>query len=162
MTLLNAPKYDERGERRKFGALVALGVLLGLAALLGVGGFLMGHGWFFSNLPAEHRVNSFFTALEAKDYNKAYGLWMNDPAWQQHPSKYDYTLQRFIDDWTTASSVGPITSHHVDISKTDGTGAFGTGIIVATRVNGDHKLFMWYERKDGTLTYPAPHELEYN
>jgi hypothetical protein len=52
-------------------------------------------------------------------------------------------------------------SHKVDISKTDGTGAFGTGIIVATRVNGDHKLFMWYQKSDGTLTYPAPHELEY-
>ncbi len=33
-------------------------------------------------------------------------------------------------------------------------------MIVAVRVNGDHKLFMWYERKDGTLTEPAPHMLQ--
>ena len=53
-------------------------------------------------------------------------------------------------------------THHVDISKTDGKGVFGSGIIVAVRVNGDHKLFMWYERKDGTLTEPAPHILQYD
>ena len=88
---------------------------------------------------------------------------MNDPEWQKHPEKYSYDLKRFTEDWTTESSGRrPILSHHVDISKTDGTGTFGTGIIVAVRVNGDHKLFMWYEKKDGTLTFPAPHELGYN
>ncbi len=161
MTLLNAPRYDEQGETRKLGLLIGSGVLLALILMAGVGGYLLGHGWFFSNLPAEHRVDGFFSALEAKDYNRAYGIWMNDANWQQHPKKYDYTLKRFTEDWTTASNVGPITAHHVDISKTDGTGTFGTGIIVAVRVNGDHKMFMWYERKDGTLTYPAPHLLEY-
>ena len=161
MTLLNAPKYDERGETRRLGLLIGSGVLVAVLAVVGVGGFLLGHGWFFSNLHAEHRVGSFFEALEAKDYNRAYGVWMNDSDWQAHPGKYDYTLKRFTEDWTTASDVGPIASHHVDISKTDGSGMFGTGIIVAVRVNGEHKLFMWYERKDGTLTYPAPHMLEY-
>jgi hypothetical protein len=127
-----------------------------------LGGFLLGHGWFFSNLPAEHRVNVFFDALEMKDYPKAYGIYFNDPTWQQHPQKYDYTLQRFTEDWTSSSPVNsPIVSHHVDISKTDGTGFWGTGIIVAVRVNGDHKVFMYYIRKDGTLAWPAPHELEY-
>jgi hypothetical protein len=28
-------------------------------------------------------------------------------------------------------------------------------------VNDDHKVFMYYIRKDGTLSWPAPHELEY-
>lgn len=161
MTLLNAPTYDASGERRRLGLLITLGLILAIGFLGGIGGYLLGHGWFFSNLPAEHHVSTFFTALEAKDYPKAYGLWMNDAAWQQHPDKYDYKLQRFTEDWTSQSDFGPITSHHVDISKTDGTGNFGTGIIVAVRVNGDHKLFMWYQRSDGTLTYPAPHQLEY-
>jgi hypothetical protein len=134
-----------------------------LAIVIGLGGFMAGHGWFFSNLPAEHKVSSFFSALEAKDYEKAYVLYTNDPEWQQHPDKHaDYPLKRFTEDWTTESPVhGPILSHHVDISKTDGTGAFGSGIIVAVRVNGDKKIFMWYQRSDGTLTEPAPHELEY-
>jgi hypothetical protein len=162
MTLLNAPEYDDRGEKRKTGLLIGAGVLVALTVVICLGGFMMGHGWWFSNLPAEHKVSTFFTALEAKDFSKAYGIYMNDAEWQQHPQKYDYTLKRFTEDWTTESPVkAAITSHHVDISKTDGTGAFGTGIIVATRVNGDHKLFMFYIRKDGTLTWPAPHELEY-
>ena len=162
MTLLNAPEYDDRAEKRKRNLLVGSGILLALLVLTCLGGYLLGHGWFFSNLPAEHRVSLFFDALEAKDFSKAYGIYMNDADWQQHPQKYEYTLKRFTEDWTTESPVNaPITSHHVDISKTDGTGAFGTGIIVAARVNGDHKLFMFYIRKDGTLTWPAPHELGY-
>jgi hypothetical protein len=162
MTLLSAPEYNPRREAKIRNLLIGTSVFVVLVAVLGVGGYILGHGWFFSNLPAEHRVNIFFNALEAKDYNKAYTLWLNDPDWQQHPQKYDYTLKRFTEDWTIASPVkAPITSHHVDISKADGTGAFGSGIIVAVRVNGDHKLFMWYERKDGTLTYPAPFELQY-
>jgi hypothetical protein len=163
MTLLNAPEYDASGENRKRNLLVGAGILIALLVVTCVGGYLLGHGWFFSNLGAEHRVNQFFTALEANDFPKAYGIYFNDPDWQQHPQKYDYTLKRFTEDWTTESPVkGPIVSHHVDISKTDGTGMFGSGIIVAVRVNGDHKLFMWYERKDGTLTEPAPHMLQYD
>jgi hypothetical protein len=163
MTLMNAPDYDSRRDARNRNLLIAAGVLVLLTIAIGMGGFVMGHGWFFSNLPAEHKVNNFFTALEAKDYAKAYGIWWNDPEWQQHPQKYDYTLQRFTEDWTTDSPVnGPIVNHHVDISKTDGSGAFGTGIIVAVRVNGDHKVFMYYIRKDGTLVWPAPHILQYD
>lgn len=162
MTLLNAPEYNARREARNRNLLVGAGILVLLTAVIGVGGYLLGHGWFFSNLPVEHRVNNFFNALEAKDYTKAYAIWLNDPDWQRHPQKYDYTLKRFTEDWTTESPVGgPIVSHHVDISKTDGSGTFGSGIIVAVRVNGGRKLFMWYERKDGTLTYPAPKELGY-
>jgi hypothetical protein len=131
--------------------------------VLTLAGFMLGHGWLFTNLPAEHKVNNFFNALEAKDYNKAFAIYVNDPHWADHPERYkDYPLPRFTEDWTTASPVdAPITSHHVDISKTDGTGTFGTGIIVAVRVNGSKKLFMWYQKSDGTLTEPAPHELQY-
>ena len=162
MTLLNAPEYDQREENRKRNLLIGALILVMVVVVAFLGGFLLGHGWFFSNLPAEHRVNAFFNTLEAKDYAKAYGIYYNDPDWQQHPQKYDYTLQRFTEDWTTSSPVNaPITSHHVDISKTDGTGFWGTGIIVAVRVNGDHKVFMYYIRKDGTLAWPAPHELDY-
>ena len=163
MTLMNAPQYNAGRERRKIALLVAAGVLIVLTIVIGMGGFFAGHGWFFSNLPAEHRVDSFFKALEAKDYERAYAIYWNDDNWIQHPQKYDsYTLQRFTEDWTTESPVGgPIRSHHVDISKTAGEGAFGSNVIVAVRVNGDNKLFMTYERKDGTLVYPAPYQLQY-
>ena len=163
MSLIDAPEYDERAERRKRSIFISIGVLVLLLVIIFFAGYISGHGWFFSNLPAEHRVNDFFKALEAKDYAKAYGIYNNDADWQQHPQKYSsYPLQRFTEDWTSASPVNaPITSHHVDISKTDGTGAFGTGIIVAVRLNGDHKIFMYVNRADGTMTWPAPHILVY-
>ncbi|MEO6923194.1 MAG: hypothetical protein ABI142_05160, partial [Bryocella sp.] len=72
----------------------------------------------------------------------------------------------------------PITSHKIDISKTDGSGFWGSGIIVAVRVNlqdgipkakpGEmhstlpgHKVFMYVNRSDGSMTWPAPHMLQY-
>src|ERR1700735_2274648 len=132
MTLMNAPEYDNRADNRNRNLLIAAVVFVVLGLVIGLGGFAMGHGWFFSNLPIEHKVNNFFNALEAKDYSKAFAIYTNDPEWQQHPEKHkDYPLQRFTEDWTTESPVhGPILSHHVDISKTDGTGMFGSGVIV--------------------------------
>ncbi len=157
MTLLNAPTYDARSENLKRNLLIGGIVFVLGMALLTVGGYLFGHGWLFLNLPAEHTVGTFLADLEAKDYNAAYAIWLHDPDWQQHPQKYDYTLKRFTEDWTTASDWGLITTHHVDISKRT-----GTGIIVACTVNGSpKKMFMWYERSNGTLTFPAPYHLEY-
>ena len=161
MTLLNAPEYDDRKETRNRSLLIGTAAIVGVLVLLTLGGFIAGHGWLFSNLPAEHKVSSFFSALEAKDYDRAFAIYTNDPDWKQHPERHkDYPIDRFTVDWTTESPVkAPIVSHKIDISKTDGSGTFGTGIIVAARVNGDKKLFMWYQRSDGTLTEPAPHEL---
>lgn len=156
MTLLNAPQYNARRETRNRNLLIGGGVLVALLVVLYVGGYLLGHGWFFSNLPVEHKINTFMTDLQNKDYKTAYGIWMNDPHWEQHPQNYDYKLQRFTEDWTTASDWGPITSHHVDLSKRD-----GSGIIIAVTVNHSHKkLFLWYERSNGTLTY-SPRLLQY-
>lgn len=164
MSLLDAPAYNARRENLNRNLLIAGGVLILLFVVLTLAGFMLGHGWLFSNLSTEHKVDTFFDTLEAKDYSKAYGIYNNDPNWQQHPDKYSgYPLNRFTEDWTIDSPVkGPVLSHHVDISKTDGTGTFGTGIIVAVRVNGDHKVFMYVNRADGTMTWPAPHELQYN
>ena len=163
MTLLNAPVYDEGKESLKKNLLVGSGVLLVLLVLLTLGGYMAGHGWLFSNLPAEHRVGKFFDALQAKDYNQAFAIYNNDSAWQQHPEQYkDYPETRFQEDWSTQDPIGgPLKSYHVYISRTDGEGTFGTGIIVAVRVNGDKKVFMYYLRKTGKLTWPAFHELQY-
>lgn len=162
MPLMDAPEYDPTHDRRMKALLISVIVVAILAFVIGFGGFAMGHGWFFTNLPAEHKVDAFFNALQAKDYDKAYAIYENDPDWKQHPDKFGYPLNRFIQDWTTYSPVhGPITEHHVDISKTDGHGTFGTGIIVAVRLNGNHKVFMYVNKADGTMTWPAPHELEY-
>jgi len=163
MSLLDAPAYDVRKAKLQRMALAGAAIAFALLVLLTLTGFLLGHGWLFTDLPVEHKVDKFFTYLEAKDYGKAYAIYTNDPDFAQHPDRHkDYPLDRFTEDWTTASPVdAPITSHHVDISKTDGTGTFGSGIIVAVRVNGEKKIFIYYIRKSGELTYPAVHELQY-
>lgn len=165
MTLIDAPAFDERRANRNRNVVIALASLLVLLVVLTLLGYIIGHGWLFSNLPTEHRVSEFYTALEHKDYAKAYGIYQNDADWQQHADKYtSYPLSRFTEDWTTYSPVGgPILSHHVDVSRTDGTGNFGTGIIVAATLNGnpDKKSFIYVSRADGSFTYPAPHVIEY-
>ena len=162
MDLMNAPAFDEGREKKKRNALIGAVVLVFAIVILTLVGYISGHGWLFLNLPTEHRVNTFFTALEAKDYSKAYGIYNNDANWTQHPEQYkDYSLQRFTEDWTTESPIKtPITSHKVDLSRTDGEGK-SAGTIVAVRVNGDNKLFMWVLKKDGTMTWPAGHEILY-
>ena len=163
MSLMDAPVYNETRENAKKKLLIGSALVFAALLLLTLLGYILGHGWLFTNLPVEHRVNNFFNALEAKDYGKAFDIYTNDPTAAQHPERHsEYPLARFTQDWTTDSPVNaPITSHHVDISRTDGSGTFGSGIIVAVRVNGNKKLFMYYLKKTGELTEPAPHILEY-
>jgi hypothetical protein len=150
MTLLNAPQFDVQKETRKrnlqIGSLIAVVAI----ALLAVAGFLTGHGWLFLNVPVEHKVNVFLSTLQAQDYKKAYGLFYNDPDWQQHPDKYkDYPLDRFTEDFTTASDwKGPVTSFHVGCSKRG-----DTGTAVAATINGSTNLTLEYQRSDGTLSF---------
>ncbi len=167
MTLIDAPQFDSRRANRNRNLLIGLAALFVLLLVLTVVGYLLGHGWLFSNLPTEHRVDAFYKALEAKDYARAYGIYQNDADWQQHSSKYSgYPLDRFIEDWTDpqySPAGGPIVSHHVDVSRTDGSGTFGTGIIVGATLNGnaDKKAFIYVTRADGSFTYPSPHIIEY-
>jgi len=155
MTLLNAPQFDVTKETRQRNILIASGVLVLAIALTAVGGFLLGHGWFFSNLPAEHRVNVFLSTLQSGDYSKAYGIFYNDPNWQQHPDKYkDYPLQRFTEDFSSESDwKAPVASFHVGCSKRD-----ASGTAVAVTVNGTASLTLKYQRADGTLSF-FPFEL---
>jgi hypothetical protein len=161
MSLMDAPEYDPTADNRLRNLAVGGLILFLVLVLLSLAGYALGHGWLFSNLGYEHRVNRFFDDLEAKNYAAAYDLYTNG-----QPDA-GYPLQRFTEDWTIDSPVkGSILSHHVDISKTDGSGLFGTGVIVAVRVNlqngGGKKVFMYVNRADKTMTWPAPHELEYN
>jgi len=150
MTLLNAPEFNVQKETRKRNLLVGSGVLITTLVLLTVAGYLLGHGWLFINLPVEHRVDTFLSALQAKDYSRAYGIFYNDKDWQQHPDKYkDYPLQRFTEDFTTESEwKAPINTYHVDFSKRD-----HTGVVVASTINGGTNLTLKYQSSDGTLSF---------
>jgi hypothetical protein len=161
--LMDAPAYDPAHDDRRRNLIIGIIVAVLLLGAIALGGYVSGHGWLFTNEGYEHRVNNFFTALEAKDYPRAYGIYYNDADWQQHPEKYSgYPLARFTDDWTTDSPINaPITSHHVDKSVSAGSGTFGTGIIVASTVNSDHKIFLYVNRADKTITWPAPYVFKY-
>jgi len=150
MTLLNAPEFNEVKENRNRNILVGSGITVAAIAIITVAGFLLGHGWFFINLPVEHKVAVFLSALQAQDYPKAYGLFYNDADWQQHPDRYkDYPLKRFTEDFTTQSDwKAPVSSFHVDFSKRD-----GTGTVVASTINGATNLTLKYQRSDGTLSF---------
>lgn len=165
MSLMDAPVYDQRRARRNQALLIGFFSLLGLIVVLTLLGYILGHGWLFSNLPAEHKVGQFYQALQDKDYAKAYGIYESDPTWQQHPEKYSgYPLSRFTEDWTNPSyspAGGPITQYHVDVSRTDGSGPFGSGIIVASTLNGKKGIAVYVSRGDGSITYPSPHVIEY-
>lgn len=163
MTLLNAPAYNVRRENLKTNLFIATGVLVALLVVIALAGIFTGHGWFYSNLYAEHRISKFLTAIETKDYDTAYAIYQNDDDWKQHQDKYkDYPQQRFIEDWERYTVKGGIHSHKVLKSVSDGSGPFGTGIIVAAEVNGNTNIFIYYIRKDGTLSYPAPHIFDPN
>lgn len=148
MTLLDAPQYDlaRAHRRRNLGIAAAVAVVL-LAFLT----------FWFWNWPAEHRVNRFFEAVEAKDMAKAYGVWNNDPNWQQHPQQYSsYKYGTFVVDWGQSSDWGQITSHHIVMAK--GT---GSGTVIGVELN-KRKMptFLWVEGKTKQLGF-SPVELEY-
>jgi hypothetical protein len=155
MSLLDAPEFNEKKETRNRNILIGSGALIALIAVLTVAGFILGHGWFFINLPAEHRIKTFLSSVQAGDFPKAYGIWYADPDWQQHPDKYkDYPLKRFSEDFTTESEwKGPITSFHVDFSKRD-----QSGTVVASTINGATNLTLKVQRADKTITF-FPYEL---
>jgi hypothetical protein len=156
MTLLNAPAYDARRETLKRNIFIGTSAGALVLTVIALAGYILGHGWFFSNLPVEHKVSVFMRTVQDGDYPKAYGIWQNDPEWQQHPQKYDYKLPRFTEDWTTESDWGgPVKSYHIDVSKRD-----NTGVVVAVTINGKKRFFIKYEKADGTLSY-FPNEIAY-
>jgi hypothetical protein len=156
MTLLNAPEFDAARERKTRNTLIAIGVGIVLVAVIGVSGFFLGHGWFFDDLAMEHHVSTFLGAVQADDLERAYAIWLNDPAWKQHPQNPNYDFTRFQEDWGPKSQDGNVKTYKIDISKRT-----GTGCIVAVKINGGSKpLFLWYERSNGKMSF-SPLELGY-
>jgi len=158
MTLLNAAEYNEARETTKMRLLIGIPIVILLAAVIALAGAFTGHGYFFMNLPIEHRVSVFLSACQTGDYEKAYGIWWNDPNWKQHPEKYpDYPYNKFLRDFRDDTDWhSPVKTYHVDLSKRDDTGT----VVAATINNSRKKLFLKYQRNDGTLAF-TPMIIEY-
>lgn len=155
MTLLDAPTYNAARAKRNRNIIIAVIVVIVAIGFIGVLGFVSGHGWFFSTIPSEHRVNKFLSAVEAQDFTRAYSQWNNDPDWQKHPDHYKvYDFNQFQKDWGSASDYGVIRSHKIVITK-----AVGNGVVMGVDINGGKTpLFLRVDDKTKQIGF-SPIEL---
>ena len=160
MTLLDAPVFDEARERRRHVILYSAGGLL-LVVIVGwwlVAGMPADWPWTWNNhLFGRSAVNGFLTAVEKNDLATAYGIWIHDKNWQQHPSQNGaYTFERFQQDWSPTSSeneYGAVTSHKIAAER-----MYGNVLMVAVLLNGrkSKALNLDYDPKTHMLNYSPP------
>ena len=145
MTLMDAPVYDPGPSRRR-RIKIGVGVFLLLLT-----SFLV---WLYRYWPQEHIVDNFFTSIQNKDYDTAYGIWMNDPTWKQHPQQHPrYPFKEFYTDWGPGGEWGLVKTHKIRASGECRGG--GSGIVVEVIVNGRvMPARVWVEKSDKTLSYP--------
>jgi hypothetical protein len=152
MTLLDAAAYDPEKARKRTRRIVStIAIVVILAGL----------GWWFRNWPQERMVGHFFESLQKQDYKTAYGIWMHDPQWEQHPAKYQkYPYGDFYRDWGPGGEWGLIKTEKVYGSST--CPGPGTGVVVDVVVNdrAEHAQ-VWVEKSDKTLSFP-PCELVFH
>ncbi|MGZ7053637.1 MAG: hypothetical protein ACXVJ0_16375 [Candidatus Angelobacter sp.] len=147
MTLLDAQPYDTaKARRRKIQIIASVVVVIALAAL----------AWMYRNWPEERCVEKFFAALEHQNYEAAYGIYFNDPAWVQHRQKYSqYTYADFYRDWGPGGEWGLIKSYKIyGSANTKGFGRGGVVVEVIVNERSEHAR-MFVQKSDKTLTvYP--------
>ena len=160
MTLLDAPQFNAARARRNTlvlqiaaGALVVLLVAWWLVASRPVDWPWNWNHYLFGRI----QVNKFLTAVEANDFARAYGIWVNDKNWQQHPQQHSvYPFARFEDDWSPTSpdnEYGAIKSHKIVLA-----GRYGNSVLVAILFNGrkTDALDLAYDPKTGQLSFSPP------
>lgn len=147
MGLLDAKEYDPRPRQRLVRMILAAVVIV----IVAVAAYFI-----FRFEPEKSVVNKMFQSIEAKDFEKAYGIYNADPEWKQHPQKYNnYTYNQFYLDWGPSGDYGAISSHHIDCATEPKTGGFRSpsGVIVVVRINNrsDRTESLWVEKKTKTI-----------
>jgi hypothetical protein len=152
MTLLDAKEYDpEKARKRTVRIVSGISLLLVILAL----------GWWFRYWPDERIVGHFFDDLQKQDYKSAYGIWMHDPTWEQHPQDHaKYPFNEFYRDWGPGGEWGLIKTQKVYGAST--CPGPGSGVVVDVVVNdrAEHAQ-VWVEKSDHTLSFP-PCELMFH
>ena len=145
MTLLDAQEYDPgKARKRRMQIISAIALLVIVLAVV----------WFNRYWPEERIVGHFFDALQKQDYKTAYGIWMHDPQWQQHPDERSkYPFNDFYRDWGPGGEWGLIKTQKVYGASSCPGG--GSGVVVDVIVNErtEHAQ-VWVEKSDHTLSYP--------
>ena len=142
-SIFTAPPYDPRRERRRklmVAAFILAAIVIGILA------------YQYRNWPEERVTNRFLTALENKDYKRAYGIWMADPGWEQHPQQHSrYSFNDFYQDWGPGGEWGPIRNFRIDGSANP-KGA--TGVVVQVTINQRKEpARIWVEKRDKSLGF---------
>jgi len=160
MTLLDAPVFDEARDRRHRIMLISAGglFLVLFVTFWLVAGRPVDWPWnWTSHLRGRMAVNNFLTAVEKNDLPKAYGIWIHDRNWQQHPAKGGaYPFSRFEQDWSRTSpdnEYGVIQSHKIVAER-----RYGNVLMTATLINGRKSgaLNLDYDPKAHTLDFSPP------
>ena len=145
MTLLDAQEYDPaKARKRRMRIISVIAVLVIVLTVV----------WFNRFWPEERIVGHFFAALPKQDYKTAYGIWMHDPQWQQHPDQHPkYPFNDFYRDWGPGGEWGLIKTYKVYGASSCPGG--GSGVVVDVIVNdrSEHAQ-VWVEKSDHTLSYP--------
>ena len=152
MTLFEAKPYDPAQGRKKRNLIIAIVFVVIILALL---------WWQLRFWPEERVVDRFFDALQQQNFGQAYGIWMHDPGWKQHPDRYSrYSYNDFIKDWGPGGEWGIIKSHKIYGAAVphgySGTPwAQASGVVVLVTVNdriGD-KAHIWVQKDDKSLGF---------
>ena len=154
MTLLDAPSFNARKARMVHNLSIA-GIVIVVIAGIATWLWFLQIPWQFWHWPADHKIDQFFADVQSGDLQKAYGLWNNDPNWQQHPQQYQpYGFNEFQKDWGPASDYGVIKSHKIIVSR-----RVGNGVVIGLDINGGSTpIFLRIDSKANTIGF-SPIEL---
>ena len=147
MTLMDAQEYDESRDRRR----TTIIVLSIVAALV-----LAWLGYHLRNYPQRRVAGKFFSALQQQNFEAAFAIWNQDPAWKQHPERYEkYSYGEFYEDWGPPGQWGTIKSYTVDCSYSS-----GSGVIVQATVNQrTEHTYVWLDKSDNSVHF-SPSEID--
>lgn len=151
MTLLDAQQYDfARQRRRKIRIAVVIVVVI----------VVLVFGWMNRYWPEKRVADHFFSSLEKKDYEAAYGIYFADPNWKQHPQKYSqYQFNEFYRDWGPGGDWGLIQNFQINGAST--CPGSGRGVVVDVIVNHRQEhAQIWIDKSNKSISLP-PCTLEF-
>ena len=142
---MDAAPPDVARERRR--RIIILAIVIAIVVLAGL-------AWNFRYWPEEHVAEKFFAALKRQDYETAYGIYFNDPAWKQHAQQHSsYPYNEFYTDWGPGGEWGLIKDYKLEASGN--CPKAGSGVVVQFIVNGRvDRARVYVDKSDKTISSP--------